>query len=208
MIQTLIAVVRSRSSWNMLRIKREGRWRDGRSGDTEKSACGDQHHRRSRNAASTDATPNIAAPMSSSRRRPMRSPSVPAVIERAGDEKPIDVDDPEQLRAARLEIFTQLRHRQMQHREIHRVQQAGQRDDREPDPFLLACPFDFVYASFQMLLAVLTPTTNRHDRMNTRDPVAPVFKMPPRGAAELAAPRAIGVSSPVPPPPMKDSPTP
>jgi hypothetical protein len=42
----------------------------------------------------------------------------------------------------------------MQHREIHRVQQAGQRDDREPDPFLLACPFDFVYASFQMFLAV------------------------------------------------------
>ena len=32
------------------------------------------------NAASTEATPNAAAPISSSRRRPMRSPSVPIVI--------------------------------------------------------------------------------------------------------------------------------
>ena len=32
------------------------------------------------NAARTDATPNAAAPMSRSRRRPMRSPSVPIVM--------------------------------------------------------------------------------------------------------------------------------
>ena len=32
------------------------------------------------NAASTEATPNAAAPIRSSRRRPIRSPSVPMVI--------------------------------------------------------------------------------------------------------------------------------
>lgn len=159
--------------------QREGRWRDGRSGDTEKSACGDQHTSapRERREHGRDTEHRRADEQ--------QPPATDAIAEgagsdqRAGDEKPIDVDDPEQLRAARPEIFTQLRHRQMQHREIHRVQQAGQRDDGEPDPFLLACPFDFVYASFQMCLAVLEPTTHRHGRMNARDPVAPVFKMSP-----------------------------
>ena len=40
------------------------------------------------NAASTDATPNAAAPISSSRRRPMRSPSVPIVISEPATRKP------------------------------------------------------------------------------------------------------------------------
>ncbi len=40
------------------------------------------------NAASTEATPNAAAPMSSRRRRPMRSPSVPMVTSRPATKKP------------------------------------------------------------------------------------------------------------------------
>ena len=40
------------------------------------------------NAASTDATPNAAAPISSRRRRPMRSPSVPMVISIPATRKP------------------------------------------------------------------------------------------------------------------------
>ncbi|MCY1310119.1 hypothetical protein D9M70_602820 [compost metagenome] len=39
-------------------------------------------------AASTDATPNATAPISSSRRRPMRSPSVPMVTNRPATKKP------------------------------------------------------------------------------------------------------------------------
>ncbi len=39
-------------------------------------------------AASTEATPNAAAPISSSRRRPMRSPSVPMVTSRPATKKP------------------------------------------------------------------------------------------------------------------------
>ena len=40
------------------------------------------------NAATTDATPNAAAPISSSRRRPIRSPSVPIVISDPATRKP------------------------------------------------------------------------------------------------------------------------
>ena len=39
-------------------------------------------------AASTEAAPKAAAPISSSRRRPMRSPSVPIVISRPATRKP------------------------------------------------------------------------------------------------------------------------
>ena len=39
-------------------------------------------------AASTEATPNAAAPISSSLRRPMRSPSVPMVIRKPAIMKP------------------------------------------------------------------------------------------------------------------------
>ena len=88
MIQTLIAVVRSRSSWNMLRINER----------VDGATVAPAIPRRARvaismpalreNAASTDATPNIAAPMSSSRRRPMRSPRVPAVISEPATRNP------------------------------------------------------------------------------------------------------------------------
>ena len=40
------------------------------------------------NAASTDAAPNAAAPIMSSRRRPMRSPRVPMVISEPATRKP------------------------------------------------------------------------------------------------------------------------
>jgi hypothetical protein len=40
------------------------------------------------NAAITDATPNVAAPIISTRRRPIRSPSVPMVISEPATRKP------------------------------------------------------------------------------------------------------------------------
>ena len=39
-------------------------------------------------AASAEATPNAAAPIKSSRRRPMRSPSVPMVMSEPATKKP------------------------------------------------------------------------------------------------------------------------
>ena len=40
------------------------------------------------NAAATDAAPNVTAPSISSRRRPIRSPSVPIVIRQPATRKP------------------------------------------------------------------------------------------------------------------------
>jgi hypothetical protein len=53
----------------------------------------------------------------------------------AGDEKAVDVDDPEQLCAGRPECGADRRQREVQDREVHRVDRARQRDDGEADPF-------------------------------------------------------------------------
>ena len=55
-----------------------------------------------------------------------------------GDQEAVDVDDPQQLRAARLEVRAQRGHREVQHREVHRVDQARQGEHGQPDP--LAAP--------------------------------------------------------------------
>jgi len=44
--------------------------------------------------------------------------------QRSGDEKAVDVDDPEQLRRGRLQVGGEMRHREVQHRQVHRVEQA------------------------------------------------------------------------------------
>ena len=79
-IQIATAVVRCCGSWNMLRIRERV---DGArvAPDTPSSArvainiSGDVEK-----AASTEVTPNAAAPISNSRRRPIRSPRLPIVI--------------------------------------------------------------------------------------------------------------------------------
>ena len=107
-IHTPIAIVRCRGSRNMLR----------RSATASTAPASRRRPRAApelaisisalvENAASTEVTPNAAAPISSSRRRPIRSPSVPIVIRRAGDQEPVDVDDPQQLGAAGLEVRAQ-----------------------------------------------------------------------------------------------------
>src|SRR5262249_16055146 len=87
------------------------------------------------NAASTDTAPNAAAPIMRRRRRPMRSPSVPMVISETGDEKPVDVDDPGGRGGGRGEGSGQRRHRQVEHGEVHGVEQARKREHGEADPF-------------------------------------------------------------------------
>ena len=85
-------------------------------------------------AASTEAAPNAAAPISSSRRRPMRSPRRPHGDQRPGDHEPVDVDDPQQLGAAGLQVLAELRDGQVQHGQVHRVQQARNREHGQADP--------------------------------------------------------------------------
>ena len=45
--------------------------------------------------------------------------------QRAGDQEAVDVDDPEQLGAARLEVRAQCGHREVQHGQVHRVDAHG-----------------------------------------------------------------------------------
>ena len=85
---TAIAVVRWRSSRNMLRISE--------SVDGARVAAATPSRAREaisisavvENAASTEAAPNAAAPIISSRRRPMRSPSVPMVMSSPASRNP------------------------------------------------------------------------------------------------------------------------
>ena len=52
----------------------------------------------------------------------------------AGHQEAVDVGDPEQLRARRLELRGQRRHRQIENGQVHRVEEARKGDHREPDP--------------------------------------------------------------------------
>ena len=58
----------------------------------------------------------------------------------ARDQEPVDVDDPQQLRARGLEVRGERRHGEIQDREVHRVEQAGQGDHAQPDPFATPGP--------------------------------------------------------------------
>jgi hypothetical protein len=88
LIHAAIAVARCRGSWNMLRIKASV---DGISvapatPSTARAAIsisGLVDH-----AATSDAAPNAVAPIISSLRRPMRSPSVPIVTRKPASRKP------------------------------------------------------------------------------------------------------------------------
>ncbi|GAA0511376.1 hypothetical protein GCM10009097_30810 [Pigmentiphaga daeguensis] len=87
-IQTPMANWRSCSSWNMLRI------RDMVDGARVAPAMPSRARMAismpalSEKAAMAEATPNAAAPISSSLRRPMRSPRVPMVMSRPATRKP------------------------------------------------------------------------------------------------------------------------
>ena len=90
------------------------------------------------NAASSEATPKAAAPI-------MQQPAAAdAVAERAhgdqgaGDQEAVDVDDPQQLGAAGLEVRAEARHRQVQHGQVHGIKHARQGKHGEPNP--LAAP--------------------------------------------------------------------
>jgi hypothetical protein len=54
--------------------------------------------------------------------------------QRSGDEEAVDVDDPEELRAAWLEVRAERRHGEVQQGQVHRIEQTGQGDDGKPDP--------------------------------------------------------------------------
>ena len=88
MIQMLMAVVRSRASRNMLRMSErvDGAMVAPATPNTARETINIAALRE--NAARIDAAPNRTAPIKSSRRRPMRSPSVPIVMSEPASRNP------------------------------------------------------------------------------------------------------------------------
>jgi hypothetical protein len=54
---------------------------------------------------------------------------------KAGEHEAVDVCDPEELHAARMQVCRQLRDRHVEDGEVHRVDKARQGEDAQPDPF-------------------------------------------------------------------------
>ena len=87
-IQTVIAKVRSRSTWNMFRISDKVEGISVAPATPSNARVAISMPAVVEKAASTEATPKAAAPVSNSRRRPMRSPSVPMVMRKPAIMKP------------------------------------------------------------------------------------------------------------------------
>jgi hypothetical protein len=87
-IQTAIAVVRSRGSSNMVRISDSVEGISVAPATPSRARAAISSSGVGANAAPTDTTPNAAAPTSSSRRRPVRSPRVPMVSRRPAIRNP------------------------------------------------------------------------------------------------------------------------
>ena len=79
-VQTPIAVVRWRGSGNMTRIRASVEGMSVAPATPRSARAAISISGLVENAASSEAAPNAAAPISSSRRRPTRSPSAPIVI--------------------------------------------------------------------------------------------------------------------------------
>jgi hypothetical protein len=88
MIHTLMAVVRWRGSRNMLRMSESVDGATVAPATPSSARVAMSMEALLENAASIEAPPKKAAPISNSRRRPMRSPSVPAVISEPATRKP------------------------------------------------------------------------------------------------------------------------
>jgi hypothetical protein len=100
------------------------------------------------------------------------------------DEEPVDVDDPQQLGAAGAQVLTDARQCQVQHRQVHRIQQARQGDDRQADPFASTGLCDGSDQRANMIGAVRPrPSGCRHTGHDDGNPLAVVG----RGKSEVAS---------------------
>jgi hypothetical protein len=50
------------------------------------------------------------------------------------DHEPVDIGDPQQLSAAWSQVLADRRHGQVQHGQVHRIQQTSEGEHRQPDP--------------------------------------------------------------------------
>ena len=119
--------------------QRKGRGRDRRAGDAKQSTRRDQHFGAPRIRRDNRRHSEGAGPQQ------QQSTAADAVAQRThrdqrtGDKKSVDVEDPQELRARRFQIRAQVGHSKVQHREVHRVEHARQRNDREANPLTTRC---------------------------------------------------------------------
>src|SRR5918993_1081700 len=98
--------------------------------------------------------------------------------QRPGGQEPVDVDDPQELAAGGLQIGAELGHGQVEHGQVHGVEQAGQGDHGQPDPFPPAGP---------------AGAQGAHGRCG---PAAPAATTPPSPSRMLGQPPAISSRGP------------
>ena len=137
-IQTLTAIARWRGSWNIEKISESVDGASVAPAMPSRRAAADQHlgRRRERRedrdrAERRGADQQQLAPADPVAERAHRH-------EEARDHEAVDVDDPEQLGAARAEVLAHRRDRQVEDRQVHHVEQAGEGEHAEADPFAAA----------------------------------------------------------------------
>jgi hypothetical protein len=129
-----MAAVRCAASWNMLRIKDSVDGASVAPASPSSARVVDQHlgaareggkHRADAERGRADEQqPAPADPVAERAHRDQR----------ASDQEAVDVDDPQELGAGRAQVGAERGQRQVQHGQVHRVEQARQRDHRQPDP--------------------------------------------------------------------------
>ena len=114
--------------------QRQRRRRDRRARDAQERAAGDQHL--GRGGEGREDRGKAEGPGAH-----QEHPSPPdPVAERAHgdqearDHEPVDVEDPEELDAARPQVAADRRHGQVEDRQVHDVEQAREREDGEAEP--------------------------------------------------------------------------
>ena len=134
-IQTPMAIVRSRGSLNIAKIRLSVEGASVAPAMPEQRAADDEHL----GAGAEGGEDRDGAEPGRTDQEQLAAAD--AVAERAhrdepaGDHEAVDVDDPQQLGARRLEVGADGRDREVQDREVHHVEQCAQGEDAQADPF-------------------------------------------------------------------------
>ena len=120
--------------------QRERRGRQRGPGQPQQRARRDQHGRAGRECGEEGRGPERGG---ADQQQPAPANPVPQVAhgdQPSCDQEPVDVHDPEELGARGPQVGGERRHREVEHGQVHGVQQARQRDDGQAEPLLAPRP--------------------------------------------------------------------
>ena len=137
--RSAIALARSPGSWNMLKISDRVDGAIVAPAMPSSARLAISISGLDEMADRIEIRPKAPAPTSSSLRRPTRSPTRTHRHEEPGHREPVDVDDPQELGAARTQVPTDRRHGQVQDREVHDVDECREGEHGESYPLAPAC---------------------------------------------------------------------